>query len=191
MKNLFTSAALLSAPYSRTAKALLVMSSVGMLAACGGGGYSSPSPDTTAPTISSVADVSVSADQNSDAIDISVQDDRTAAATIAVTVTSSNTDLIASEGLALSVNGGTRSLVVTPTSDSVGNTMITVDASDAAGNTSTTSFMITVDQRELSESAILDQITQLDEDAEPLFVNQLSISELVDSETGFDELVDN
>lgn len=191
MKNLFTSAALRSTPYSRTAKALLVMSSVGMLAACGGGGYSSLGPDTTAPTISSVADVSISADQNSDVINISVQDDRTAAATIAVTVTSSNTDLIANENLALSVSGGTRSLVVSPASDSVGDTMITVDASDAAGNTSTTIFMITVDQRELSESAILDQIAQLDEDSEPLFVNQLSISDLVDSETGFDDLVDN
>lgn len=168
-------------------KLLIVAGSLAILSACGGSDYDAPRADTSAPTIESLADVNLEADQSSDAISISVEDNRTATASIALTVSSSNSALVSDQGLVLTDGD----LVVTPESDSVGEATITVNASDAVGNSSSTSFTIIVAARELSDTGLVNEIVLLDEDSEPVFVNQLSISELADSDTGFDALLDD
>ena len=113
------------------------------VAGCGGGGGSSPSPDAP-PTLSAIADLTLNQDTASAAIPFTVTDDRTAAASLAVTVSSSDTSLIPTEGITLAGTGTNRTLMVTPTEASTGSATVSVTVADAAGLSATRTFQVSV-----------------------------------------------
>ena len=114
------------------------------VAGCGGGGGdSSPSPDAP-PTLSAIADLTLSQDTASAALPFTVADDRTAAASLAVTVSSSDTSLIPTEGITLAGTGTNRTLMVTPAEASAGSATVSVTVADAAGLSATRTFQVSV-----------------------------------------------
>ncbi len=115
------------------------------VAGCSGGGGdgSSPSPDAP-PTLSAIADLTLNQDTASAAIPFSVVDDRTAAASLAVTVSSSDTSLIPAEGITLAGTGTNRTLMITPIETSTGSATVSVTVADAAGLSATRTFQVSV-----------------------------------------------
>ncbi len=173
-------------------KATIALATALLVAACSddNGDNGGARPDTRAPTIATLSDITLAADTPSDVIGIVVQDDTTAADQLRVTLTSSDQSVVADAGLALAQNGAARSLVITPVADMLGETLISLSVSDAAGNTAGAEFTVTLITREVAASTLVDDIAQRAADDEPVFINQVSVTGDVDELTGFDALVD-
>ena len=103
----------------------------------GGGG-------NTPPTISDIANQTTDEDTPLTGIAFTVGDAQTAAASLTVTATSSNTALVPNANLILNGSGASRTLSVTPAGNQSGTTTITVTVSDGTTTTSDT-FTLTVD----------------------------------------------
>ncbi|MFN7715339.1 MAG: ELWxxDGT repeat protein, partial [Pseudanabaenaceae cyanobacterium] len=86
-------------------------------------------------------------------INFSVRDPETTAGSLTVTATSSNPALVANSGIVLAGTGGNRSLTVTPLTNQLGTTTITVNVSDGVNTTSTT-FDLTIVETLLSIAAV-------------------------------------
>jgi predicted outer membrane repeat protein len=98
----------------------------------------------TAPTISAIADQSVAQNGSTAALAFTVGDSQSSAATLTVSVQSSNTALVPSSGLVLGGSGANRTLTVTPAASATGGPIIiTLTVSDSVLTTST-SFALTV-----------------------------------------------
>ena len=102
-----------------------------------------------APTISAVADVSIQANEQSGQIFFQVNDEFTDPGLLEVTASSDNTTLINAQSFSFNVAGGNRSVQITPISELLGSSNITLTVSDADGLTSSTSFTVTVNQQML------------------------------------------
>lgn len=113
------------------------------VAGCGGGSGSSPSPDAP-PSLSAIADVAVNQDTSSTAIPFAVRDDRTAAGSLTVTASSSDTTVIPVEGITLAGGGTNRTVMVTPMETAIGAATVSLTVVDAAGLSTTRSFRVTV-----------------------------------------------
>lgn len=94
-----------------------------------------------APTISAIEDVVMPEDElSADLVEFTVTP-----ADAAVQVSSSDTTVIAPEGLALAdVGGGAWTLAITPVADANGIVTVTVEVTDGAGNRASRSFDVTV-----------------------------------------------
>jgi len=79
-------------------------------------------------------------------VPLTIGDIETLPANLIVTVSSSNTAVVANDAasLQLSGTGGARTLLVTPVADASGTTTLTVTVQDAAGATATYNFNVTV-----------------------------------------------
>ncbi len=143
-------------------------------------------PDLEPPTVEALNDLSIDADTPSGNISISAMDDVTPSGELTIDVRSSNQAVVADARLSLNQNV----LVITPVSDTVGSTVITVSVTDASGNVATQNFHLEVAVRELSAVSFVESIAQIDEDAEPVFINQVIVLDGVDEELGFDALLD-
>lgn len=99
----------------------------------------------SAPTISPIANVTIAEDTVTSPIAFTVGDAETAAASLVVTASSSNTTLVPNTGAALTLGGSgtSRTLVVTPAANRSGSATITVTVNDGA-QTATRAFMLTV-----------------------------------------------
>ncbi|MEZ5416370.1 MAG: fibronectin type III domain-containing protein [Vicinamibacterales bacterium] len=99
----------------------------------------------TPPTISAIADRTISEDTVTPAIAFTVNDAETAPGSLTVTASSSNTTLVPNTlgALALGGSGGSRTLTVTPTANRAGVSTISVTVSDGA-QTATETFLLTV-----------------------------------------------
>lgn len=84
----------------------------------------------TAPTISSIANVSVTQDTSSAPIGFTVGDAETPASNLVVTATSNNLTLLPSAGLALGGSGASRTITLTPAPGQTGTANVTVTVSD-------------------------------------------------------------
>ncbi|HSC05474.1 MAG TPA: hypothetical protein VLD59_01455 [Steroidobacteraceae bacterium] len=125
--------------FALTATALAV-------AGCGGGGGyggDSPSPDAP-PSMSAFADLTLAQDSSSAAIPFDIADDRTAAGSLVVSASSSNTSLIPAEGITFGGGAGSRTMTITPTEASTGRASVSVTVADAAGLSTTRTFLVTV-----------------------------------------------
>jgi len=100
-------------------------------------------PPNTAPTISSIANRTATAGTSTGPIPFTVGDAETAAASLAVTASSSNTALVPSSGLSLGGSGASRTIAVTPATGQTGTATITVRVSDGS-LTASTVFTVTV-----------------------------------------------
>lgn len=100
-------------------------------------------PANTAPTISNITDRSVTVGTSTGAIGFTVGDAQTAAASLTVTGSSSNTTLVPNANIVFGGSGANRTVTVTPAAGQVGTATITVRVSDGALSTTDT-FVLTV-----------------------------------------------
>ncbi len=96
--------------------------------------------DTTAPTLSDIADQSAPAGQSTGALALQLNDDLTAPTDLQLSATSSDTDSVPEGNITLAGTDSERTVEVTPAQP--GNVTITLEAEDLAGNRATTSFLI-------------------------------------------------
>jgi len=115
------------------------------VAACGGGRRmdNAPAPNTP-PTMAAIADQTINQDTSSAALGFGVNDQETAASSLTVTATSSNTGLIPDAGITLAGSGAMRTVTVTPAEAAVGSATVTLTVADSAGLSATRSFVVTV-----------------------------------------------
>ncbi|MBI5497687.1 MAG: tandem-95 repeat protein [Deltaproteobacteria bacterium] len=97
------------------------------------------------PTISAVADQSISEDATTGALPFAVGDVETAPGTLTVTASSSNTTVVPNGRITLGGAGAARTVTVAPAANAAGSTTITLTVSDG-GLTATTSFLVDVAQ---------------------------------------------
>ncbi len=95
------------------------------------------------PTISTIANQTINEDGTTGAISFTVQDAETAAASLTVNATSSNTSLVPNANVVLGGSGTSRTVTITPLADQNGVTTITLSANDGV-NTTTATFTVTV-----------------------------------------------
>ena len=95
------------------------------------------------PTITAVGDVSINEDTTAGAIGFTIGDVETAATSLNVTATSSNTNVIANNGISIQGSGASRTVTVTPLLNASGTSTITLNVSDGTTTTSET-FVVTV-----------------------------------------------
>jgi|GEM_PF-3246409 len=97
-------------------------------------------PVNDTPTLSSVANQSITAGGSTGDLAFTVGDVETAADSLTVTATSSNTDLVPNNpsNLVLDGSGSSRTLNVVPAASASGSTTITLSVSDGSATTSTT-----------------------------------------------------
>jgi hypothetical protein len=97
----------------------------------------------TPPTISSVANQTLTAGNSTGALTFTVGDAQVAAGSLTVTASSANQTLVPNSNIVLGGNGATRTVTVTPASGQSGTTTVTLTVSDGTLTTST-SFTVTV-----------------------------------------------
>jgi hypothetical protein len=104
--------------------------------------YTVPSPNT-APTISSIADLSTSQNTATTAIPFTIGDAQTAAGSLVLTRTSSNPTLVPVANIVFGGSGASRTVTLTPALNQTGTSTITVTVSDGS-LTATDTFVLTV-----------------------------------------------
>ena len=104
-------------------------------------------PAGFAPTVTSLANQTIAEDQALAPLGFTISDFETSAASLVVTATSSNTALVPNGSIVLGGTGANRTVGLTPAanahSTASGTATITVSVSDS-GNTTSTSFVVTV-----------------------------------------------
>jgi subtilisin family serine protease len=100
-------------------------------------------PSNTAPTISNIIDQSTNEDVALAAVAFTVGDSETAAGSLAVTGSSSNTALVPTANISFGGSGANRTVSVTPAGDQNGSATITVTVSDGV-LTASDNFVLTI-----------------------------------------------
>ncbi|MFN8445322.1 MAG: choice-of-anchor Q domain-containing protein [Caldilineaceae bacterium] len=98
----------------------------------------------TPPTISNIADQTISEDSNSGALSFTISDTETALASLVLSKSSSNITLVPNANIAFSGSGASRTVTITPTANLFGSATITVTVTDSGGLTASDSFVLTV-----------------------------------------------
>jgi predicted outer membrane repeat protein len=97
----------------------------------------------TAPTISNLSDQSINANSSTSALAFSIGDAETAATSLVMTASSSNTSLVPVANIVFGGSGTNRTVTVTPSSNQAGTATITLTVSDGYTQSSD-SFVLTV-----------------------------------------------
>ena len=96
------------------------------------------------PTISSIANQTIGIGGTTSALNFTVSDAETAATSLVVSATSTNTSLVPVSNIALSGTGANRVLSVTAAANQTGIAKITLTVTDQDGNTANTTFAVIV-----------------------------------------------
>jgi VCBS repeat-containing protein len=96
------------------------------------------------PTVSAVANQTINEDAATGALAFTVNDAETAAGSLTVTASSSDTTLVPNANIVLGGSGSNRTLTVTPAANQSGTATITVTATDANGGTTNSTFVVSV-----------------------------------------------
>ena len=112
------------------------------------------------PTITAISDKTVNEDTPTSSISFTVSDIETAAASLTVTAATGD-GILAPAGNVVVTNGsgGSRSVVVTPASNQVGSTTVTLTVHDADGGTADEPFTLTVNSVNDAPTAVADTAT--------------------------------
>lgn len=102
-----------------------------------------PAAANAAPSLGTLAPVSINANASSGPIAFTVADAETPAGSLTVSGSSSNTGLVPNAGIVFGGSGANRTVTITPASNQSGTATITVGVSDGV-NTSTGTFVVTV-----------------------------------------------
>lgn len=122
-----------------------------------------------APTISVIGDRSIKANTTSDPIAFSVTDEQPDA--LEFSLMSDNAELVPVDGIAIGGNGASRMMTVTPVDDKIGDSMVTVMATDAGGLTTSTSFLLTIERERRSMQQFTRSTFAKSGDGDPELVN--------------------
>ncbi len=106
--------------------------------------FSSTTVANAAPTLSSISDQSVAKNASTGAIAFTVGDTETAAASLSVSATSSNTTLLPNANIVFGGSGTSRTVSLTPAAAQAGTTTVTLTVSDADGGSTSQTFTLTV-----------------------------------------------
>lgn len=99
---------------------------------------------SNAPTISAIDDVTTSASTATEALEFTVGDLQTPAASLTLSASSSNTTLVPNQNVTFGGSGANRTVTVTPAADQAGIATITITVTDGQGQSSTSMFDVTV-----------------------------------------------
>lgn len=172
---------------------LTLLTVTALLAACGGGGSSSSSfsnpPDITPPDFSAIGDVTITANETSQPIAFTVQDDRSGS--VQLSATSGDANLVDDSGLSVELSGTAATLVITPNDNVTGTVTITVSATDQAGNSAETSFTATIEEQQIAASQFVRDVFAVDANGEPLNVSSITVIQDVDDPDAFQDLLGN
>lgn len=158
-----------------------------LVAACGGGGSGdAPAPANAAPTVAAIAEQSIPANQASEPIAVTVSDEN--ANDLDVMALSSDQDVVNDSALALNGRGTNRRLVVTPAVDTLGDTMITVTATDRDGLYASSSFLVSVEPTQQSIQQFTRRAFAQGPDADPEFINAIAFNQDANQDD-FDDLL--
>jgi hypothetical protein len=117
--------------------------------AAGNSGYSNTAsgttPANTPPTITAIADISISKNTNTGAIAFTIGDVSTPIGSLTLSATSNNTTLVPVANIAFGGSGANRTVTVTPVTNQIGSATITVIVNDGSATTSET-FVLTVNE---------------------------------------------
>lgn len=107
------------------------------------GSTTTPPATNSAPTVSSIAAQTVNQNTATTAIPFTIGDKETAATSLTLTASSSNTTLVPNANIVLGGSGANRTVTVAPAANQSGTTTISIKVSDGT-NTSTATFGLTV-----------------------------------------------
>lgn len=128
-----------------------------------------------APTISAIANQRTMANQKSAAIVFTVADED--AASLTLSASSDNQQVIPDAGIELGGANRSRMLAVTPEIDTLGDAFITVFVADRFGLMASTSFLLTVDPQQSSMQQFVRTTFVLDENGDPAPVNAVAFDQ--------------
>ncbi len=111
----------------------------------------------TAPTVSAIGNQTTAQDTATGPIAFTVGDAETAAGSLTLAGTSSNTALVPVSGLVFGGSGSARTLTITPAAGQSGTATITVTTTDGGGLTASTAFTLTVTAAAAGGSLIISQ----------------------------------
>lgn len=140
-----------------------------VLVGCGGGSDAPNVPVNQPPELSDITDQIIGANKADQPVGFSVSDEQPG--TVTVTVTSEDQTLLPDAQQSVDGNGAQRNALLTPRVDELGNSMITITATDAAGLSSSVSFRIDVmpEEKSMSEFARTTFVDAADDD--PALIN--------------------
>ncbi len=101
-------------------------------------------PVNDTPTVSNIADQATNEDTATGAITFIIGDVETAAGSLLVTATSSNTAVVPNGSIVLGGSGANRTVTLNPAANQFGTTTITITVTDAGGLTAIDTFVLTV-----------------------------------------------
>lgn len=113
-------------------------------------------PVNTAPTISDIAAQTITQGGNTGALAFTIGDAQTAAGSLTLSGSSSNTTLVPNANIIFGGSGANRTVTVTPASGQAGTATITVTVSDGSLTASDT-FLLTVNSAEPTNMALIPQ----------------------------------
>lgn len=159
-----------------------------LLTACACNYYGSAGFDNTPPVIGVTGNVQILANSRNNEIFISVSDNRTRRSRLIVTVSSSNTLVVANQNI--SVSGDNRSIFISPRTNVIGSTIITITATDRNGNTATRFFTVNVVGFRLDTSSLVRDVFSGDENNEPMDISPVELMQETKETATFDDLID-
>ncbi len=156
------------------------------LSACGSRSYDPVDPN---PKVSGLADQSIAQD-TATSVNFTVSDADSGAAALTITAVSSDTALVAVEGITVSGSGANRTLQITPTADAYGETTITVRATDPGSRVATSSFKLRINGVFVPVSTATLDAFAVDDSGDPRIVNGMTFAGDVDEDpAAFDTLL--
>ena len=121
---------------------------------------STNSTTTYPPTIGSIANQSIQENSSTATIPFVIGDPDTAATSLTLSASSSNTQLVPAANITFGGAGSNRTVQVTPSANQFGTANISVTVMDNTGNAASTSFLLTVSSAPPTISSIANQTIQ-------------------------------
>ncbi len=163
-----------------------VMLLVAGLSACGGSSYHSADPT---PTISGLSDQSIAQD-TATTLSFTVADADSGAAALTITATSSDPTLLPTDAIKVGGAGANRTLQFMPTADALGETTITVRATDPTNRVAVSSFKLRVNGVFVPVSTATLDAFAVDESGDPKPLNGMTYTGDVNEDpAAFDSLL--
>jgi Big-like domain-containing protein len=177
---------------SRWSAPLALLATATVVTGCGGGGGSgsgaAPAPVNTAPVVSPIGAQTINQDASTPALTFTVNDDGGLGA-LKVLVSSADSTLFPPYGLVLGGSGANRTITVTPAEDATGTANVSVTASDAQGNLTSSIFPVTVKAVSQSVAAYTNSTFALMEGDTPVQVSGITFVQDADDDATFTPLL--
>jgi hypothetical protein len=172
----------------KTLSALAIVAAA--ITGCSGGAGSGGLPVQQAPQILGPVTAELDQDTTSQPLSFKITDNDTASALLQIAVSSANTDLIPSQGLTIEGAGADRALRITPATESVGTTTVTITARDLSGLATTASLTVKVNPVLVSFRSLTNEAFAKQETADESKVFGVTVQSDVDNdENAFDSLL--